>query len=60
MDAITTVTVTIFCAGVIYQCGRLSVRVEKLEAWQKRMDKEMPRISEGIARIERAVMENAP
>lgn len=38
METATYVTIAIFMAGVIYQAGRLSVRVEELEKWRAAID----------------------
>jgi uncharacterized membrane-anchored protein YhcB (DUF1043 family) len=51
METATYVTVAIFMAGVIYQAGRLSVRVEELEKWRASVDAAREEINEHFAEL---------
>lgn len=51
METATYVTIAIFMAGVIYQAGRLSVRVEELEKWRASVDEAREQMNEQFAEI---------
>ncbi len=52
MDNAVVVTIAIFAAGVIYQAGRLTVRVEKLEQWREENLRELNTIHAALRHIE--------
>lgn len=55
MNAGVAVTIAIFCIGVVYQCGRLSARVDSIELWRQQMDKTLNSVHSGIRRIEELI-----
>lgn len=55
MNTAVTVTIAIFMIGVIFQAGRLSVRVEKLEEWRLELMTELKGIRSALRKIENAV-----
>jgi hypothetical protein len=56
MNAATMVAVAVFMAGVIYQSGRLTVRIELLEAWREEARADLREIRQSIAEIKVALL----
>jgi hypothetical protein len=54
-DGLSTTTIDIslvlFCVTVIYQCGRLSARVESLESWRAEVREDFKVIRAGIEKL---------
>lgn len=52
MDTGTVVTAGIFVAGLVFQLGRLSKRVEAIEAWRVEVAGDVKKISSVVDRID--------
>lgn len=55
MNAGVAVTIAMFCIGVVYQCGRLSARVDSIELWRQKMDGALDSVHDGLRRIEELI-----
>ncbi len=50
MDQVAAITVAVFLIGVIYQAGRLSVRVDSLEKWRDDVTEDIKAIRSAVDR----------
>ena len=55
MEQAAAVAIGLFMAGVIYQAGRLTARVEKLEEWRNEILSKLERIDAGLLRLEHLI-----
>lgn len=56
MTVAVSVTLAIFAAGIIYQTGKLSARVESLEAWRLELRADLKGIYSAIDDVKRLIM----
>ncbi len=55
IDAAATIAIAMFLAGVIYQAGRLSVRVEQLEGWRDEHERTHRDVVASLQRLENLI-----
>ncbi len=55
IDAAATIAIAMFMAGVIYQAGRMSVRVEKLEEWRDEHERTHKDVVSALQRLENLI-----
>lgn len=51
MTTAVEVTIAMFMAGVIFQSGRFSARLDALEEWRRTLDGKLDHINGGIAEL---------
>lgn len=60
MELALQVTIGIFMAGIIFQSGRLSTRVDKLEEWRGEMRAQFEALHGHLLRLEDTMLRRQP